>query len=321
MENYKELVLELTLKFALAGKKLIEFMMRLAGPIFVFLATTLITGIMVVHFQVLLPYYTPYDTFLGLLHTIWSVFVCFNMAFNYYMVVFSLPGKTPDVTEEEKIYVEDLKKIPEPKKGEGFSRYCKICKKPKPARCHHCHVCGKCVLRMDHHCPWIGNCVGFYNHRYFLLFLLYLWIGCAWVAFFSFFPFSSESPYLWKGAISKGTIIFVFVLTLSVSFAVGFLLVWHLYLALTNQTTIEFYYNKFKNSEAKTKQERYVNEFDLGWKKNWQVFFGQIKRNWWYMWCLPTTSPPPGDGIIYQTKNGFTNGIVTTAMNDQFIHV
>ncbi|EEY55827.1 uncharacterized protein PITG_20533 [Phytophthora infestans T30-4] len=34
-----------------------------------------------------------------------------------------------------------------------------------PRRAHHCRECRRCVYEMDHHCPWINNCVGYYNYR------------------------------------------------------------------------------------------------------------------------------------------------------------
>lgn len=68
-------------------------------------------------------------------------------------------------------------------------KWCASCKQPKPPRTHHCSVCGKCIMKMDHHCPWVGSCVGFKNHKHFILFMLYVNIGCMY-ALVTMVPFT-----------------------------------------------------------------------------------------------------------------------------------
>jgi palmitoyltransferase len=56
----------------------------------------------------------------------------------------------------------------------GWDRVCSRCDNHKPERAHHCSICNRCVIKMDHHCPWINNCVGLANHKFFVLFVMYI---------------------------------------------------------------------------------------------------------------------------------------------------
>jgi palmitoyltransferase len=75
---------------------------------------------------------------------------------------------------------------------------------------------------------------------------------------------------------------------------------WHVYLVLTNQTTIEFQFNKFKLLTSKRSGRVALNEYDVGMKNNIEQLFGPTK-GWWITIFLPSFSKPPLDGCVYPT--------------------
>lgn len=60
-----------------------------------------------------------------------------------------------------------------------LTKKCKKCITIKAPQSHHCSICKRCIARMDHHCPWVNNCVGYYNQKFFLLFLIYVFLGSS----------------------------------------------------------------------------------------------------------------------------------------------
>lgn len=68
-------------------------------------------------------------------------------------------------------------------------RYCLMCNVFKPERCHHCSACNRCVLNMDHHCPWINNCIGFWNRKFFILLLIYVFSATYFVGITMLYDF------------------------------------------------------------------------------------------------------------------------------------
>eukprot|EP01089_Gocevia_fonbrunei_P002672 TRINITY_DN12588_c0_g1_i1.p1 TRINITY_DN12588_c0_g1~~TRINITY_DN12588_c0_g1_i1.p1 ORF type:complete len:317 (-),score=22.09 TRINITY_DN12588_c0_g1_i1:26-976(-) len=280
-----------------------EMLIRLIGPLFVLTAWTLLSSTVYIFFTVILPYHVETIwSVAGLFHLCIDIFLMQGVFFNYFMCVFTPAGTSPEPSDEDMEKIHQLENEPAPERGRGFSKFCRPCRALKPRRSHHCHVCGRCVLKMDHHCPWVSNCVGHYNHRYFFLFLFYMTIGAVYIALMTVGPF--RDPFAkfnvpLQGISARGIIIFLFVMSVALFIAVSLMMVWHLYLILTSQTTIEFYFNKWKASEARDRGETYRNPYDLGYKKNWEYFFG--KGKYWFSWMLPDWNSPPGNGVQYPT--------------------
>ncbi|CAM9554772.1 unnamed protein product [Discosporangium mesarthrocarpum] len=187
--------------------------------------------------------------------------------------------------------------------------FCKKCREPKPARAHHCHICDMCILNMDHHCPWMNNCVGYLNYRYFVLFLMYMWLGCLYAVLCTGPRFMSmaTSGHVHRkthgGRIQrlhplsfsvegteKSAIMVTFILSLSVGIAISILFFWHIYLILSAQTTIEFYQNQGRRARARHWGELFSNPFDVGCVGNWQQVFGPGHP---LLGILPSRRKPP----------------------------
>jgi hypothetical protein len=78
-------------------------------------------------------------------------------------------------------------------------------------------------------------------------------------------------------------------LCLSVGIAVFFLMAFHIFLAATSQTTIEFHGNIHKWRKSRHRGVLWSNPYDLGWKRNLKQVYGP---NLSLLSLLPSTREP-----------------------------
>jgi len=179
--------------------------------------------------------------------------------------------------------------------------YCRYSSRPKPPRSHYDHVTKSLVLNMDHYCPWMFNCVGYFNYRYFFNFLWFVVVGLSYGTIICFPAFMklggkeyrdqvrASSQEYQKGDMSEKFVVkhlmdnpyvptpdertpvaLGFMLCLCLAAAVMCLGVFHLYLVLSAQTTIEFHGNWTKRRNKKWK-----NPYSAGsWRENWTMIYG-----------------------------------------------
>ncbi|KAL2612080.1 hypothetical protein R1flu_023772 [Riccia fluitans] len=114
---------------------------------------------------------------------------------------------------------------------------CNYCQFLMPLRAKHCYDCDKCVLRFDHHCIWLGTCVGQRNHRRFWWYVFFQTLLIFWTTVLYGSAFSKNSDANW---LLHDSVVLVILLGLIACLAfLVTLLIFHTYLAVTNQTTYE----------------------------------------------------------------------------------
>uniref|UniRef100_A0A0N4ZZ81 Palmitoyltransferase n=1 Tax=Parastrongyloides trichosuri TaxID=131310 RepID=A0A0N4ZZ81_PARTI len=102
--------------------------------------------------------------------------------------------KTPYYSESESSDEEENINITKRQLSDGRIEYlqddwsvCLKCESYRPPRAHHCRICKRCIRKMDHHCkffieiliivgPWVNNCIGEFNQKYFLQFLIFIFL-------------------------------------------------------------------------------------------------------------------------------------------------
>jgi palmitoyltransferase ZDHHC3/7/25 len=140
----------------------------------------------------------------GVLHRICFTLIAALAIVSHWKAMTTDPGSVPPdaqpigVAQEDETPAETKANSPEKQQGNSadldpvqnylleppsipkVKRICRRCKSYKPSRAHHCSICRRCIIKMDHHCPWVNNCVGIGNHKYFLLFVFYTCLSCAY---------------------------------------------------------------------------------------------------------------------------------------------
>ncbi|CDS05482.1 hypothetical protein LRAMOSA08010 [Lichtheimia ramosa] len=203
-------------------------------------------------------------------------------------------------------------------KRSGAKRFCKKCQIEKFDRTHHCRICKSCTLKMDHHCPWVNNCVGFFNYKFFYLFILYASLLCLYV-FLTTLPPTIDMV---NGPMSIFGLDFNWPLLLFISGIFGLFLlpftIFHTRQILKNRTTIETYekanfkMGRSRNGRVDIMRNRHFNPWDLGYKQN----FRQVMGNNPMTWFLPM-GRPQGQGNYFPI-NEYAYNTLSTEPDDQF---
>ncbi|CAK0840692.1 unnamed protein product [Prorocentrum cordatum] len=190
-----------------------------------------------------------------------------------------------DPTGEDGSVVHEVKQT-------GGRRFCKWCDSYKPDRCHHCRVCKSCVLRMDHHCPWIANCVGFRNHKYFFLLVLYSFLSCAFILATMSQSLLRSLSLEYRSSRERFLMVFGLTLACIMALLLKAFLGLHIWLMLKATTTIELCEKRSRQGCSKPPPS-----YEQGAYENLRAVLGPHPL----LWLLPV-APPAGDGLHFPVR-------------------
>jgi len=286
-----------------------------AGPVFVFLAVILLSMGVICFFLIIQP-----DLPWPWLSTPLCLLLATNLFTHYYYVCTIPPGFVTDPPRQPGSGLLWANKRHAPgRAGVRWSEHthvtkadmtqCGRCGQIRPERSHHCRICDRCVLKYDHHCPWINQCVGLHNERHFVLFLIYISISSFFFAFFGWRHVLSALGWFnedWPHLIPPIAFLLVYILAAVMSFAVTIMGAWHLWTVACGETSVEAHDHEQYQRMARHRGESFVNSYDLGKRKNLELFFNVGQDGYpLYTLFIPLRVEPYTDGYSWARKPGF----------------
>lgn len=185
--------------------------------------------------------------------------------------------------------------------------FCAVCESVTPPRSWHCNVCNICVLKREHHCMFVGYCVGHKNHRFFCLFLFYMWLGVSLCTYFNtYFVASHLGPIteLTWGQMLKFVFPLVMLVTgLDLSWLQLYIFFWSVHFAALLLTSVLLIYhaNLVLAGNTTFEANKHVTSYNLGWKQNLLEVFG---GSWRLAAVWPfAASKLPHNGIDWDTRD------------------
>ncbi len=197
------------------------------------------------------------------------------------------------------------------KKLDGSLRFCRKCGAFKPDLAHHSRELGLCILCYQHWCMWSNNAIGFYNHKPYLLSLLYsslahatslaLLLPGALRAWPAFDP-PAALVALWEGG--DGSILAYAYLTCLASASIGAgsaaWLLFHAALVARGVTAHTFFRQWGCSRQKPPKPPLAGRPFDFGPRGNLARTCGRHPL----LWLLPTNQGVEGNGIFFELSGG-----------------
>lgn len=180
-------------------------------------------------------------------------------------------------------------------------RFCSVCETLSPPRSWHCNICDTCILKRDHHCIFTSCCIGYFNHRYFIMFVSYMFIATIYSTIFNVqFIYNYVKFDSW---ISLVKIIFplatLFLEWTENQLYVALIIIVGLGSGFTG-VLLYFHVDMILRGMVSPERRNKLSLYDLGIKDNIKTVFGD---NWYLIWISPfIKSNLPGNGIIWETK-------------------